>query len=359
MANRSQPMTEKQRVEALLAGNRPDRIPIWPGACNGFAVVNNGYSIATAYTDPDNTYYSLRKTCEDFGWIFFPWMSYASIGTWEFGGEVKMPTGEYDQAPVVTRYPIEKDDDVYHLKWPGPDAGFYPTARKYSELARQERLDNEPWNTIISSGSAYSLACQLVGLEEFLKWLIKKPDLARYLIKELAQWSFSSLEKRKEALGIDGVLSVMGLPMANNKLISPKRFEEFVLPDVLQGQAKLRTLGYKTTQVHICGEQNKNLPLYSMVDWGDPGIMGIGPEIELETAAKYFPGHIISGNIDPSMILTGTPGQIYEVTRDIVERGKKIERGFMFGPGCELPPRAPQENVRAMTQAVDDFGWYD
>ena len=36
-----------------------------------------------------STYYSLRKTCQDFGWIFFPWMSYASIGTWEFGGEVE------------------------------------------------------------------------------------------------------------------------------------------------------------------------------------------------------------------------------------------------------------------------------
>ncbi len=352
-------MTERERVKALLDRRKPDRIPIWPGACNGFAVVYNNFSIAHAYTDPEATYYSLRKACQDFGWIFFPWMSYASIGAWEFGGEVRMPSGEYDQAPVVIRYPIEKDEDVYNLKWPGADSGFYPTARKYAELARLERLDNEPWNAIISSGSAYSLACQLVGLEEFLRWLVKKPDLAHFLIRELAEWSFSSLEKRKEALGTEGVLGVVGLPLASNQLISPRRFEEFVLPDLKEGQARLRALGYRTTHAHICGEQNKNLPFYAEVDFGDPGMISVGPEIELETAAKYFPHHIIIGNLDPTIIQTGTPDQVYEATRRVVEAGKNIEGGFIFGPGCELPPRAPVENVRMMTKAVEDFGWYE
>jgi uroporphyrinogen decarboxylase len=357
--NKAGAMTERQRVDAILNRQKPDRVPIWAGACNGFAVVYNGYSIAHAYTDPQVTYDSLRKTCLDFGWIFFPWMSYASIGTWEFGGEVRMPTGEYDQAPVVLRYPLQKDEDVYNLKWPEPDSGFYPTARRYTEIARQERLDNEPWNALISSGSAYSLACQLVGLEEFLKWLVKKPDLAHYLIRELAEWSFSSLESRKKMLGIEGVLSVVGLPLASNRLISPRRFEEFVLPDLKEGQARLRALGYRTTHVHICGEQNKNLPFYGEVDFGDPGMISVGPEIDLEMAARYFPGHIITGNLDPAIIQTGTPDQVYEATKHIVEVGKTISGGFIFGAGCELPPRAPVANVRAMTNAVEDFGWYE
>jgi uroporphyrinogen decarboxylase len=198
-----------------------------------------------------------------------------------------------------------------------------------------------------------------VGLEEFLKWLVKKPALAHDLINQLAERSISSLDTKKESLGLDGVLSTIGLPMASNKLISPRRFEEFVLPDLIEGQAKLRSLGYKTTQVHICGEQNKNLPLYAQVDWGDPGIMGVGPEIELETAATFFPRHVILGNLDPALILTGTPSQVYDTTKNLVEVGKRIEGGFIFGPGCEIPPHSPLENLKAMTQAVEDFGWYD
>ncbi len=352
-------MTDRERVEALLGRQKPDRVPIWPGACNGFAITYNNLSIRQAYTDPEAAYYSLRKTCRDFGWVFVPWMSYGSFGAWEFGGEVRMPEGEYDQAPMVIRHPIERDEDVYNLKWPGADSGFYPIAKKYSDLARKERLDNEPWNATISSGSAYSLACQLVGLEKFLKWLVKKPGLAHFLIQELSEWSLSSLNQRKDALGTEAVLALIGLPLASNQLIPPHRFEEFVLPDLREGQARLRTLGYRTTFAHICGEQNKNLPLLADVDFGDPGVISIGPEIELETAARYFPRHIIAGNLDPTLVQTATPNQVYEATRVIVERGKRIEGGFMFAPGCELPPRAPIENVKAMTRAVEEFGWYE
>lgn len=352
-------MTERERIKALLARRKPDRVPIWSETCNGFAVIYNNLPIGRAYTDPEAAYLSLRKTCLDFGWVFVPRMGYGSIGAWEFGGEVRMPYGEYDQAPVVTRHPIAKDEDVYDLKWPGPDAGFYPTARKYTELARQERLDNEPWNSVISGGSAYGLACQLVGVEKFLKWLVKKPDLAHFLIDELSEWGLASLEQRKETLGTEGVLGIVGLPLASNQLIPPHRFEEFVLPDLKEGQARLRALGYKTTFAHVCGEQNKNLPLLAQVDFGDPGVISIGPEIELEAASRYFPRHIIAGNLDPALIQAGTPDQVYETTKGIVERGKRLEGGFIFSPGCELPPRAPVENVRAMTKAVEDFGWYE
>jgi uroporphyrinogen decarboxylase len=352
-------MTERERMEALLARKKPDRVPIWVGTCNGFAVTYNGLPIGSAYTDPEGAYLSLRKTCRDFGWVFVPWIGYASMGAWEFGGEVRMPYGEYDQAPVVTRHPVEKDEDVYHLKWPGPDSGFYPIAKKYTELARQERLDNEPWNTVISAGSGYGLACQLVGVEKFLKWLVKKPNLAHFLIDELSKWSLGSLPQRAKVLGTEGVLGIVGLPLASNQLIPPQRFEEFVLPDLKEGQAQLRALGYKTTFAHICGEQNKNLPLLAGVDFGDPGIISIGPEIELETASRYFPRDIITGNLDPALIQTATAQEVYEATKVIVEKGKRLEGGFIFSPGCELPPKAPVENVRAMTKAVEDFGWYD
>jgi len=352
-------MTDRERIEALISRRKPDRVPVWPGPCNGFAVTYNNLPLAAAYTDPEATYRSLRKTCFDFGWLFLPWMAYASMGAWEFGGEVRMPSGEFDQAPVIIRHPVEEEEDVYNLKWPGPESGFYPTARKFAELARRERLDNEPWNSVISSGSAYGLACQLVGLEKFLKWLVRKPDVAHFLIRELSEWSLSSLEQKKERLGIEGVLAMVGLPLASNQLIPPHRFEEFVLPDLKEGQARLRALGYRTTFAHICGEQNKNLPLLAGVDFGDPGIISIGPEIGLETAARYFPHHIICGNLDPALIQTGTPERVYEATKSIVERGKRLEGGFIFAPGCELPPRAPLENVRAMTKAVGDVGSYE
>jgi uroporphyrinogen decarboxylase len=91
---------------------------------------------------------------------------------------------------------------------------------------------------------------------------------------------------------------------------------------------------------------------------GDPGMVSVGHEVELERAAYYFPNDIILGNLEPALIQTGTPDEVYEASRKVIERGKKLPGGFIFTPGCELPPKAPLENIGAMNEAVNDLGWY-
>ena len=351
-------MTERERVEALLNRKKPDRVPIWPFAAHGFAVIYNNLPLVAAYNNPEACYQAQRKTCRDFGWVFYPWIGYASMGAWEFGGDIRLPDGEYDQAPMVTRYPVEKEEDIYNLIWPGPDSGFYPVARKFAELARTERLDNEPFNASIHSGAGFGLACNIVGLDRFLKWLIKKPDMAHYLINILSEHGLERLSQQAESLGTDGVLGFSGGATSSNYLISPRQFEEFVLPSLKKGEEKLRALGYRTTYVHICGEHNANLPYWSQIDFGDPGIIGVGHEVKLETAARYFPDDIILGNLEPAIVQTGTPEEVYEATRRVVEEGMSLPNGYIFSTGCDLPPRSPVENVRMMTKAVNDFGWY-
>jgi uroporphyrinogen decarboxylase len=358
MTGKRKLMTEKQRIEALLHRRKPDRVPIWPFACNGFAVIYNNLPLSTAYTDADACYQAVRKTCHDFGWVFWPAMTYASMGAWEFGGEVRMPGGDYDQAPMITRYPVEKEEDVYNLKWPGPDSGFFPLAGRYTELVRQKKIDNAPFTATIPGGLSFNLACNIAGIDRFLKWLIKKPALAHDLLNIIDEWELAGLAAQREMLGTEGVMGVSGGVSSSNDLISPKQFEEFALPSIIKGQEKLRALGYRTTYVHICGEHNLNLPYWAQVDFGDPGIIGIAHEVGLEKAAYYFPNDIILGNLEPAIIQASTPDEVYEATRKVVEEGKKISSGYIFSPGCELPPRSPIENIKMMNKAVNDFGWY-
>jgi uroporphyrinogen decarboxylase len=65
------------------------------------------------------------------------------------------------------------------------------------------------------------------------------------------------------------------------------------------------------------------------------------------------------GNIEPAIIQSGTPQQVYELSRICIEKGKKIPGGFILAAGCELPPKAPPYNVWMMTKAINDFGWYE
>jgi uroporphyrinogen decarboxylase len=163
----------------------------------------------------------------------------------------------------------------------------------------------------------------------------------------------------KESFGVEKVLASGGDPSSSNQLISPRHFEEFALPYNKEVNEKLIEMGYNHLYVHICGEQNKNLPYWAKVPMGDPGFVSFGHEVEIETAAEYFPQDVIIGNIEPAIIQTGTPQEVYELAREVIEQGKKCPGGFALSPGCGLPPKAPPLNVWMMTKAVNDFGWYD
>ena len=232
-------MTERERIEALLNREKPDRVPIWPFAYDAFAAVYAGASIADAYNNPEVAIASQRKACDDFGWVFTPFSGYAAFGGWEFGGEIKWPTGEYDQAPSVDRYPVECEEDVWNLTLPViEDAGFIPIKIAFSKISSKERLENQPFNVDGFGGTCFGLAANIAGIERFLRWLLKKPDVAHRLLRLAADYKIELARYWKATFGTEGVLPRGGEPTASNQMISPGQFEEFVLPYAKETQKK-------------------------------------------------------------------------------------------------------------------------
>jgi uroporphyrinogen decarboxylase len=359
MAKRTGTMTERERVEALLRHKKPDRVPILPFAAGGFCTIYGKASIADAYNKPDVSYAAQLKTCQDFGWVFVPGVGYAAFGGWEFGGEMKWPRSEFDQAPTITRRAVETEEDVWNLKLPDiKNSGITPIAVEFFNMSSQERLDNELWNVFSQMEGAFNVAANICGVDKLTKWLIRKPELAHRLLQLASDFLIERVRYLKELYGVDTVLVGGGEPSASNNIISPKHFEEFAFPYIKKVAENVLAMGYRHIFMHICGEQNLNLPYWSQISFGSPGLISVGHEIGLETAAKYFPNDIIVGNLKPAIIQTGTPEEVYEASRKVIEDGKKCPGGYMFSPGCELPPMAPVENVLAITQAVNDFGWY-
>ena len=91
---------------------------------------------------------------------------------------------------------------------------------------------------------------------------------------------------------------------------------------------------------------------------GKPGIISIGHEIDILDAAEYFPNDIILGNLNPSVIQSGTPEQVYEESCKVIEKGKMCSGGFIFSPGCQMPPKTPPINAWMLTKAAMDCGKY-
>jgi uroporphyrinogen decarboxylase len=359
MIKRTGTMTEKERVEALLRREKPDRVPLYPFAAAGFSTIYAKASIADAYNKPEVALAAQRTTCRDFGWVFAPMFGYAGFGGWEFGGEIKWPSGEYAQAPSITRRAVETEEDALNLKMPEVrNAGITPLAIKFFKLSSSERLDNEPWNVTNHIEGAFNVAANICGIDMLGRWLIRKPEVAHRLLQMASDFLIERARYVYETFGIEGVLPAGGEPSASNALISPRHFETFAFPYIKKVFESVLAMGYRHTCIHICGEQNQNLPHWAKIRFGDPGLISIGHEVELETASHYFPNDIIVGNLEPAIIQTGTPESVYEVSKKVIEAGKKCRGGFIFSPGCELPPMAPVENVMALTRAVNDFGWY-
>jgi uroporphyrinogen decarboxylase len=357
MTDKKASMTDRERIEALLRREKPDRVPNWTSGL-GFCTLYNGGTIADAYNDPEKAFNAQRRACKDFGWIFFPFIITSLVPS--FNGELKWPSSEFAQAPTVTKRPVETPEDVMNLKIPDVrTAGNVPLRIEFCKRSSRERLDNEPFNIIGPVDGPFTGSASMLGVESLGRWLIRKPEVAHRLLRTTVDYYVELARYWKDTFGIEGVLPFMAEPSTANQIISPKQFEQFAMPYIRELCETLLSMGYRHIYVHICGEQNLNLPYWAQIPFGDPGIISVGHEVELETAARYFPNDIIMGNLEPAIIQTQTPQGVYEATMEVVKKGKELPTGYVFAPGCELPPRAPVENVMAMTRAINDFGWYE
>ena len=294
---------------------------------------------------------------EQYGWDPIPqYAGHTVLGAWDFDGDVRLPRGDYEGALVITSYPVQTEGDVEKLNMPDlKKAGRIVKALRFAQLQYEQGLP-----VYFFSRSPFTMAANISGIDIFLRWAMKKPELCEHLLRMAIEHIINVLKHWVDTFGAEHVFAWMSSPTESNQLISPKMMEKFALPYHLEYHKRVKSLGIKRFGLHVCGDQNLNLPLLAAASpWPHPSVLSFGHEVDLEAAGRHFPKDIIYGNIEPAMIQTGTPEQVYELCRVAIEKGKKAPGGFMLGPGCGLPVAAPPVNIYAMTKAVHDFGWYE
>ncbi|MBI4180916.1 MAG: hypothetical protein HY528_03200 [Chloroflexi bacterium] len=352
-------MTNKERIEALFRRERPDRVPHWPFIVPNFAMIYMGGAIADKYTKPEWAYEAEKKTSQDLDWVFAPSLSLLSRQDRDaFGGVRKLPTSQYSQDAFMVKFAVETPEEVMALEVPDVKACITPEMTALSKRVIKEKLDNKAFVTF-GALSVMNQAAGIAGYDKLCKWMLQKPEVAHRLIRLAADYQIATAQYVKDNFGVERIVPTGANAAASNQLISPKQFEKFALPYLKEVHEKVLAMGFKHLCQHTCGDHNLNLPYWQQVPMGDPGIVYIPNEIDLETAAKYFPNDIIRGNLDATIVQCGTPDEIYEASRKVIEQGKSLSNGFIFAQACGIPPRASVENVKAMTRALNDFGWYD
>ena len=208
-------------------------------------------------------------------------------------------------------------------------------------------------------GGNFTIAGNICPVEKLCRWMLRKPELVHRILRLATDHIVDAVRYWANTFGGEQVIAQIWEPLASNEIISPRQFQGFVLPYLRESSEKILSIGVKHIFYHICGEQNLNLPYWVQVPMGNPGICSVGSQIEITTAIEHLGDRaIIAGNIEPHIIQTAKPQQVYELCKRAIEAGKKAPRGFMLMSGCETPPETPPYNVFIMRKAIDDFGWY-
>ena len=343
------------RFRRLLSGREIDRPLVWLwGAVPAFAVQNVGYEPVTAYNDPGKAFEAQIKTIGMYGSDGIPSMAVggASDLTWAFGGEIKWPTGEYDMAPVAVRHPVNSEEEALAIGPPGDIAAAGPLPMYLAMAERQHALGLPVFPFVTSPIEG---ARSLCGPELLLRWMIKKPALADRMLRVATDFSVAVVKMFAQRFPPEEILIYVAAPTASNQMISPKFFEKFVLPYQQELHAQALAAGIGHIFCHICGEQNKNLPLWRQIPMGDPGIVSFGHEVDLADAVHHFGRTcVIAGNIEPAVIHLGSAEEVYRLCREALDKGAAAPRGFILMPGCGIAPHVPAYHLYQLIKARRD-----
>ena len=347
-------MTSPERMGALMKGERPDRVPVIPFVFGHCAVVC-GEPLARVFDDAEQSFRCQLLAAEMYGYDGGPLYAYASAGGWEFGGDVEFPTKKYSGATIVTRTPIQTEDDVHALQVPADitKAGALPIALG---VARRQAEYGMP--VTLQIGSPVTWAGSVIGEERMMTWLIKKPELVHMVLDKVSDFVIKVAEHYVGEFGAEKLMAFHGAATESNMLISPKQFESFVLPYLQRINTRVMEMGIGTFFIHICGEQNKNLEFWQQVPVTRRTILSFGREVHLSTVMELFPDQIIAGNVDPTLIQEGKPEEVLAQARECIETAKNHAGGYVLMAGCDLPPHAPPVNVFQLVKAAREFGRY-
>jgi uroporphyrinogen decarboxylase len=201
---------------------------------------------------------------------------------------------------------------------------------------------------------AFSLACLVRGIQDFLMDLATDPD--NPAIHQLLEVCYQSHLVVQRAIFKTGAhFTSLGDSLAGPDVVSPRMFDRFARPYEERLVRELAPDGIFTV-IHICGNTTQILDALSPYGF-------CGFELDYKTdsvAAKTTVGarHVLFGNVDPSGVLArGTPEEVRQKTRELISVWKPGGR-FVLNAGCAIPPSTPSENIHAFIATAREEGAY-
>lgn len=334
-------MNSYERVMSCFEGRKPDRIPVVPVVrewCCKQVGIALSETIESAEKHVFSQYYCAKKFGYDivFGLLGTSEESEAMGSVFKYGGGYLPMISDY----VIKDYPR----DLPELKILNP----YKDKRLPLILEGVKRLKELCEGEIPVVGSVqgpFRHAAMLRGVENLMRDLFKNRENARKLMEiatdSLIVWGVAVVQAGADIVWLPD-------PVASGDAVSPRVYEDWVLPYTQRVVSALKKTGVKVL-MHICGDTSDRLK--TLAATGVDGL-SLDTKVDFGSARETLgPEYLLMGNVDPTDPLTlGRPETVYKESRKVIEQAGK-EGHFFLSSGCVIPAEAPLENMEAMVRA--------
>ena len=249
-----------------------------------------------------------------------------------------------DMYPFVQNYAFNNRTNLAKIKVPNPGQdGRMKEIIKGIRLMRYEV--NDETAVIGCVLGPITLATQLLGMEQALYSAADFPEdferILDFCVKVQKNYGQAQLEAGAHAIMIFD-------PCASPEVIPPQFFREMELARIQEMFHFFKKSGSLASWLHIAGQAEQIFQYYSLVG---VDIANFDYSVEPVAVQNLLPRICVNGNLKPLAFIEEEPKSLRERAGELVrifsDRG-----GFILSSGCEIPPEAKPENVKAFVEAV-------
>jgi uroporphyrinogen decarboxylase len=366
----------RERVARTKRFETPDRVPVIPALAHRFLVPKVGVRFHEYYGDPE-TMLRTQILCQK--WLFenVRTDAYSITGAWvgawtdfqntfeagSLGCAVHFPD---DNIPWVGEGWVKTDDDLHRLEafdyvHTGINArqiefrqAMIAVADKYPVRFQDGPVFYPGANPALTNTSdgPFGIAGDVMGQVEAFTAIYERPDFLREVLRIITDKMIAWLDFCAQEMRLPNPVDFAWTDDLAVSL-SADTFREFALPYNL----KLRSHFDGWISLHMCGKTDHLLDIFRD-DLTINELQGFGYQVDLDHIAEVMGGRVVLiGNVNPMLIRSGTPDQVRDATRTVIEK-LAHHKGLIIQDGNNIPPDAPLENINAMMQAAKLYGVY-
>ncbi|NLX99269.1 MAG: hypothetical protein GXY83_24290 [Rhodopirellula sp.] len=352
MENESGGMTSRQRIAAVLEHRLPDRVPVaelWIDPVIIEAICPGGTQVELA---------------EQIGldMVAVPTMIYEDdeVQWVDRGRRIfrdkwgALQISRYRGVPVPAR-PARIETEADLAGYVPPDPAKSPVIAKIGRLKQRYAGGEKAICCVGESGWAPAVFLR-GGMENLLMDFALRPDFVKQLMKIGTEY-YCELFRLVVAAGADVVLLGDDYSDKNGPLMSPRQFDELILPSDAAVVAAVKAAGAYCIK-HTDGDIRKIMDQLVGTGLDCLGPLEPVPGMELGPILERYPGKIsVMGNISIDVLSRGTVEDVIRHTKQALATVSAVGPHILSSANTIASSVKP-ENFMAMVRTAHEFGTY-